>query len=189
MVLMLALDKFVRFASDNSVEPLTRLPNLMLDLIATRAGVFSEAMDLFPKLRSWILNVIADEFTRQTEHGICLSDQNLKPSVRIKLCKTSVDKYFTLRLLEGSSIVLSMWRDKYSDASDEDRAIIELLVDNLFEREDFTNSENVTGLASAVVMSTSASHALIEIVSRLRSCPCEIFLYTNHFCNPQSGFC
>jgi hypothetical protein len=149
--LILALDHFVVFAREKSLDPGISTSELTLKLISTRPGVFVEAIDLFPDLRAWILKVVTEEFVQEAHgYGRKANSDDSEPCVQMKLSSNSSPIKISLKLLEAACVLLSVWKDEYTEAREGIRTAIDDLVDDLLKG-DPSNEE--TGLASATMIS------------------------------------
>ena len=164
--LALAIERFVSFAKENSIDPAVDQSDLAIDLIRMRPGVVAEAMDNFPEFRTWVVRMIIKEFERQVQQSDSAEVPMDRPQlVRMRLCMTCREVYLPLKTLEGASMLLSVWEDHYRRETEIDLALSKTLLANLLQSPSDNSGESITGLASAVILSTTTPKVPVKLVS------------------------
>jgi hypothetical protein len=186
VTLILALDRFISYAAERSLDTDICLPDLTLDLISTRPGVFAEAIDAFPELRSWILKTVIQEFDRQAAsapaeiviHG---SQQGKADAELSSSCKAAK---LPLKLLNAASLLLSVWRDTYGGHSEADQQSVIDLSKRLLQLPSNTDDDgNGSGSDSAYMLPHGGYIAIDSVSNRLHYC---LALFWSNLTNPST---
>jgi integrator complex subunit 1 len=176
--LVVALENHLSFAEFKSIDTTRRFPDLVVELISGRPNVFAEAMDSFAELRSLIIRVVHEEFTRHVE-GDADGDEFVPGEavilkVRRKCGTSTAETKLPMSLLKSTSVILSIWKDEASNSEQPVSGEINELVDALLEKEteevDDNQEERKVGLADAVMsgsIGTDGTAVSVEVVSRV----------------------
>lgn len=155
--LVIALDKYISFASERKVEGSWNFPFILCNLISSRHLVCSEAMDRFPDFRELAITLVHREFLAYANKVD--DDEDSSERVLVELYPTTKnEEAFTNSvsmppaLLQSACVLLSICKDKgNSDLGPAAITAIQYLADTLMHPCDGheMGSDKLVGLASA----------------------------------------
>lgn len=160
--LVVALDKYISFASERKTEGSWNFASILFSLISSRHVVCSEAMDRFPDFRSVAIAFIHREFLHRIRDTDNESDDDAEEErVLIRLCPSTTEKDVAgknvsvpLALLQSVCVLLSIAKDKEkSDIDPAAKDAMQQLADALLypcDGRDVGN-ERASGFASATL--------------------------------------
>ena len=168
----MALEQHVSFAGTKGVDTNVHFPDLLIELVSTRPGVFAEAIETYSDLRSLIIRVVHEEFCRRASLQSSEKYTSGEKAVELKLrqCSSSAANQVNLprTLLQSISVLLSIWNEKKHSKGPhfEAKTAINDFVDSLLRsdvKEDGVREE--VGLASARLADSGIVAVPVEMVS------------------------
>jgi integrator complex subunit 1 len=170
--LVLALQKHLSFAAENSVEVSLRFPDLLTQLISQRPSVYAEAIDRFPDFRSVVIVIIHTEFSRYAESGDDCTETSGGREVIMKLRWSSQEEKevgLPLALLQSTCALLSIWTTLKTGNADDSNLIQTLVVALMRSSEEEINIDSAsTGLSSAKM--TVSGQVAVTVESWIMLC-------------------
>ena len=168
--LIVALERTIQFAAAKKVEVEWRFPSLLVHLISRRPSVYAEAIDAFLDLRTLAVNVVHDEFARFASTAHQTTDDETEAKIQVNLHKNPFAESGTVRLplsvMRSTAVLLSTWKDEYSNDEKELSSLVSKLVGALMRtKESPSDAVNDSGLSDVANKSEDSNAVPVELVS------------------------